>query len=291
MSEIKYREAMLGIAIGKKGVGKTFKTLEQMQPILNGNERTGARPRKCLILDVNNEFGDVKKDQNTNFAHIRAMNLSDVKKFTHSPKIEARRVTILKKGGEVMNLDELSLSLKSMLQNFQNGFFLIEDPTKFINDNIGGDLIGAICTQRHKSCDLMLHFQSVGKLAQPKLWANCNWIRLHKTDDSIKKHESKFGQDVTFLFIGEKIVNMEFERGNVHFCVYIDKESGKISGAFNKTMFTKAIEQYLKDNYKIVETFVNQKDIFTGKLIHEDRNKAVNLLIKGYFQKYYGNKA
>ena len=49
MAEIKYREAQLGIAIGQKGVGKTFYTLKMMQPILRGNPKTGAKGRKVLI--------------------------------------------------------------------------------------------------------------------------------------------------------------------------------------------------------------------------------------------------
>ena len=56
----KQREALLGIAVGKKGVGKTYATLIEIQRYLKGNPRTGAKPRKVLILDVNNEFGNIK---------------------------------------------------------------------------------------------------------------------------------------------------------------------------------------------------------------------------------------
>ena len=53
---MKEREALLGIAVGKKGVGKTYATLELIQDYLRGNPATGAQPRKVLILDVNNKL-------------------------------------------------------------------------------------------------------------------------------------------------------------------------------------------------------------------------------------------
>jgi malate dehydrogenase (oxaloacetate-decarboxylating)(NADP+) len=228
MAEIKYREAQLGIAIGMKGVGKSYSTLGMMQPILRGNTRIGAKPRKVLILDVNNEFGDVQKDQNENFAHIRAIRLQDVGKWCHNGIIEARRVTILKEGGGQMTLKETADDLGVILENFKNGLLLIEDITKFLSDSLPSDLIGAICTQRHKSCDIILHFQSVGKMAHPKLWANCNWLRFHKTEDTVKKHENKFGTDVTHLYLAEKLVDIKYESGNKHFVAYVDKDMKKV---------------------------------------------------------------
>ena len=50
------REALLGIAVGRKGVGKTYATLELIQEYLRGNPQTGSKPRKVLLLDVNNEI-------------------------------------------------------------------------------------------------------------------------------------------------------------------------------------------------------------------------------------------
>lgn len=289
MSEIKYREAQLGIAIGQKGVGKSYSTLAMMQPILRGNSRIGAKPRKVLILDVNNEFGDVQKDQNPNFAHIRAIRLQDVGKWCHNGIIEARRVTILKEGGGQLTLRETADALGVILENFKNGLLLIEDISKFVSDSLPNDLIGAICTQRHKSCDIILHFQSVGKMAHPKLWANCNWLRIHKTEDTVKKHENKFGTDVTHLYLAEKMVNIEYEKGNVRFQLFVDKDMKKVKGAFTKKQFQQAIEQYLQDNYSIIKREVEKRDIHTGELVHKDRKTAVNFIINKYMKDYYGN--
>jgi hypothetical protein len=289
MGEVKYREAQLGIAIGQKGVGKSYSTLAMMQPILRGNTRIGAKPRKVLILDVNNEFGDVQKDQSPTFAHIRAIDLKDVGKWCHNGIIEARRVTILKVGGGQLTLKETADALGVILENFKNGLLLIEDISKFVSDSLPSDLIGAICTQRHKSCDIILHFQSVGKMAHPKLWANCNWLRFHKTEDTVKKHENKFGTDVTHLYLAEKLVNIEYDKGNVRFQLFVDKDMKKVKGAFNKKQFQQAIEEYLQDNYSIIKKEIEKRDIHTGELIHKDRKVAVNFIIKKYMIDFYGN--
>lgn len=280
------REATLGIAIGKKGVGKSYSTLAMIQTVL----RHPKKPRKVLILDVNNEFGDVQKDQNKNFANIRAISLSDIKKWCYNGIIEARRVTVMKEGGGKMTLKETADALAVILDNFQNGLLLIEDITKFVSDSLPGDLIGAICTQRHVSCDVILHFQSVGKMANPKLYANCNWLRVHKTDDTVKRHESKFGEDVTHLYLAEKLVELQYEKGNKRFFVFVDKDMKNVKGAFTRAMFQEAVEAYLVDNYNLVEKELKKRVLRTGGLLHTDRTKATEHIIAKYMNEYYGNQ-
>lgn len=279
------REATLGIAVGKKGVGKSYSTLAMIQTVL----RHPTKPRKVLILDVNNEFGDVQKDQNKNFAQIRAISLSDIKKWVYSDKIECRRVTIMKEGGGKMTLKETADALAIILDNFQNGLLLIEDITKFVSDSLPSDLIGAICTQRHVSCDVILHFQSVGKMAHPKLYANCNWLRVHKTDDTVKRHETKFGEDVTHLYLAEKLVEIQYEKGDKRFFCFVDKDMKNVKGAFSKKMFQEAVESYLVDNYSIVEKELKKRVLRTGALVHTDRTKATEFIISKYISDYYGN--
>ncbi|NOQ73073.1 MAG: hypothetical protein GQ574_13785 [Crocinitomix sp.] len=57
------------------------------------------------------------------------------------------------------------MSTRLIVLSFEaNGMLLIEDITKYITDSLSGDLIGAICTQRHLSVDVFIHVQTVGKL-------------------------------------------------------------------------------------------------------------------------------
>ena len=284
------REAMLGIAVGRKGVGKTYTTLEMIQEVLNGNPRTGAKPRKVLILDVNNEFGDIKQDQNQNWHHIKALHLRDVRKFTLSNKIEARRVSVIKPEGGKMNLVELADALAHILENYENGLLLVEDLTKFVSDSLPSDLIGSICTQRHVSVDVIIHFQSIGKAAHPKLWGNCNWLRFHKCDDTVERHKTKFAGNIDHLKILEKMVDIEYEQGNKRFYAFLNKDEHLIQGNFTKKQFQFAIYQYLQDNYaKVVKPLLNRRDLMTGKPIYSNHKDLAKTLIKEFTDKYYGN--
>ena len=60
------REPQLGVAVGKKGVGKTFTTNLMLQQYVNGNPAKGVYGRRALILDVNDEF-----------THVKAISLKD----------------------------------------------------------------------------------------------------------------------------------------------------------------------------------------------------------------------
>jgi hypothetical protein len=286
------REALLGIAVGRKGVGKTYATLELIQEVLKGNPATGAAPRKVLLLDVNNEFIDVRADQNPNFQHIKAISLDDIQKFTLSNVIEARRVSILKPNGGKMNLVEIAEALAHILDFYQNGLLLIEDINKFVSDSLPNDLVGSIITQRHVSVDVITHFQSIGKAAHPKLWANCNWLRFHQCDDTVERHKAKFGGNIEHLRILEKMVNIEYDKGGDHkrFHAYLNKDDGKIQGAFTKKQFQYAVYQYLQDNYnKVVKPLLAKKNIMTGEKIYSDHKDLAIKLIKEYTEKYYGN--
>lgn len=285
----KKREALLGIAIGKKGVGKTYATLEIIQSYLKGNPAKGVKPRKVLILDVNNEFINVQKDQNPNFQHIKALHLDDVKRFTLQNTIEARRISVLKPEGGKMNTRELQQACSLIVENYQNGLLLLEDMTKFVGDTISSDLVGSIISIRHASVDLMIHFQSLGKACNPKLWANMNYLRFHKIEDTVEKNKNKIAGDVEHLRILEQMVNTEYAKGNRRFYAYFDKDLQTIKGAFSKEMFKNAIVAYLQDNIYIIDKELNKKDLYTGKPIHKDRKKAVDSIIETFIKDYYGN--
>ena len=283
------REALLGIAVGKKGVGKTYATLEMATSYILGNAKVP--PRKVLILDVNNEYAEVKKDHNNPlFPEIKALRLTDVPRFTYHPKVEARRVSVLKPEGGKMSLVEIQEALGYILSNYQNGLLIIEDINKYISDSLPNDLMGTIATQRHVSVDIITHFQSIGKAANPKLWANCNWLRFHKCEDTVERHKNKFAGNIEHLKIMEMMVDDAYRSGNKRFCCYLDKDYGTIKGSFNKATFKKAIENFLENNYIIVKRELQKKNLYSGELKHKDHKAAVNSLVNNYISTYYGNK-
>ncbi len=294
------REAQLGIASGEKGCGKTYTTLNvQIRNALSGGNGK-YKPKKVLIFDVNNEYGDVQKDhKNPNFPSIKGLDVDELSRWIKQPLVEARRISVMKpkdKGGGKMNHKELQECLSQILTVYRNGLLIVEDLTNYVSDTLPSDLVGTIISQRHVSVDVIIHFQSIGKAAHPKLWANCNWFRFHKTGDTVLKNELKLaGVNLTPLYIAEKMIEHQERLGNKkNFCVYYHKNTkghlvGKIQGRFNLAMFKKGIESYLEDNIKIVQKEEKRESLYTGVKIHASRKQAVDFLIKEYTRLYYGN--
>ena len=174
------REPKLGVAVGKKGVGKTFITTKMINSYVRGNPSKGAKPRRALVLDVNDEFVEYK-----------ALRLKDVKRFSAHPTIEARRIRPFNDDGVRMTLKEIQDALFTILTDYRGGLLLIEDINRYISDHLPNDLVGAICTNRHTDTDIIMHFQSIGRVTS-KIWQNINWLRFHKNTDSVDRHIKKF---------------------------------------------------------------------------------------------------
>jgi hypothetical protein len=293
------REAQLGIVSGKKGCGKTYETLRvQIKNTLTGSGGK-TKPRKVLILDVNNEYGDAQiVHKRPDFPNIKALDVDDLYLWMKQPLIEARRISVMKpssKGGGKMSQKELQQTLSRILDVYRNGVLIIEDLTNFVSDSLPGDLVGSIVTQRHVSVDVIIHFQSIGKAAHPKLWANANWFRMHVTSDTVAKNKNKLdGVDLTPLYIAENMIKKKEVTGDKRMYVYYHLNTtaqlvGKITGAFSQQMFKEAYEKHLEDNISVVNAEIKRENIYTGKRYHNTRVEAINFLIKEAFRKYYGN--
>lgn len=243
----------LGVAVGKKGVGKTYTTTEQIRQYLVGNPTIGVPGRKVLILDINDEFENIK-----------SIPLNYVSAFSVHPTIEVRRIRPYKDDGTTMNLDEFAQALFFVLHNFKGGMLLIEDVNKYISDNMPSDLIGAICTNRHSDLDVILHYQSIGRIS-PKVWQNVNFIRFHKNTDSVARHKTKFEDKYEMLSIAEFIVNEQYKT-NPRYYLYVDIDEEKIRGNINSQMIEKALDDYISAFYsKTVAPLLKQVNFEAGK--------------------------
>ncbi len=288
------RDPSIGLVTGQRSVGKSHKTLSVFQDYMIGNPLTGKVPRKALILDINDEFGNVRSDFSPNFQHIKTLPISRIAEYSRHPHIECRRIRVIDDRGKVMSLDEVANTLALVMENFRGGILLVEDPTKYISDSLSGDLLGKICTLRHRNCDVILHFQYFGKIAHPKFWGSVNYVRVHKTGDEVETYKSGFGGAYQPMKIIEALVNMQFKSGNTRFCAFYQKDtkinSGKITGAFTKIQFVDAIRDYLSRDYdKIVKKEANRKDLDTGKNIYKSPVDAVKGIIENFVDSYYGN--
>lgn len=265
------REAQLGVAVGKKGIGKTYTTMQMIQKYVKGGG--GLKPRRALILDVNDEFQEVK-----------GLALSHVKVFSHHPKIEVRRVRPFNADGSKMTLNEITDALKVILDSYKGGLLLIEDVNKYVSDYAPNDLIGALCTNRHTSTDIIMHFQSIGRIST-KVWQNLNWIRFHKNTDSVDKHHKKFDDRHEALKIVELMVNKQYHNSDKRFFCTYNCDEEKIYGNYSRSQIMEAIEEYISVSYnKKIKPLLNMRDA-KGKLKYTPEkayNHTKKLLVKMY---------
>lgn len=238
------RQPILTAAVGKKGVGKSFLTLQVLRRYVAGSAEI--KPRRALILDVNDEYMDVP-----------SIDLKNITWFSMHPKIELRRIRIFKDNGKKMSLNEISDTLSYVLENYRDGALLIEDINKYVADNYGTDIIGGIVTQRHVDCDMIIHYQNVGRAGHPKILGNLNILRMHKTSDSVARHENKFEERYEMLKIAENIVNMKY-RGyeidgkeydaNIRYYLYCNFDTERIVGKFTLREVERAVKEYIWTN-------------------------------------------
>lgn len=231
------REPLLLVGIGKKGVGKSFTTEKMIQSYIQGNPAKGTPPRRALIIDVNDEYYNIK-----------AIRIQDVALFSAHPLIEVRRIRPFMDDGTKMSLDDIAQTLFMVLQTFKNGLLLVEDINKYISDTMPNDLVGAICTNRHIGVDIILHYQSIGRITS-KVWQNVNILRLHKFTDSVKRHKHKYEDKFEYLSVAELIINKRYEDGDKRFYLYADIDNEKIYGNFTDEEFDNAVNLFIQHNY------------------------------------------
>ena len=231
------REPKLGVAVGRKGCGKTYTTTKMIKQYILGNPAKGVPARRALILDVNDEFEEIK-----------ALKQSDIVRFSAHPKIEARRIRPFHDNGVRMTLREIQEVLFKILNDYRGGLLLIEDINRYVSDYLPNDLVGAICTNRHTDTDIILHFQSIGRIS-PKIWQNLNWIRFHKITDDVIKHRNKFEEKLELLLLVESYINTQYEEGDKRVFTYVDIDDEKVL-VKDRERFQKIVEQYLISNQK-----------------------------------------
>jgi hypothetical protein len=259
------REPKLLVAIGKKGVGKSYTTEKMIQNYVKGNPAKGVPPRRVLILDVNDEY-----------ANYKAIRVQDVTLFSVHPFVEARRIRPFLDDGKKMTLDDIAQTLFEILNTFRNGLLLIEDVNKYISDTMPNDLVGAICTNRHIGVDIILHYQSIGRITS-KVWQNVNIIRLHKFTDTVKKHKHKFEDKFEYLSIAECMINHKYEQGEKHFFLFADIDNDKIYGSFTQEDMETAVNIFLQQNYNnLINPLLNARNDM-GKKIHTPQSAIAEM--------------
>jgi hypothetical protein len=273
------REPILMAVCGKKGVGKSYKTMEYLREYANKAPR-----RKVLIFDVNDEYSDKSK-----YPDVRRLALKDLRAWSASRIPEIRRIAPRFDNDKQMTLDEMAYVLNWIVGNFFNGLLLIEDINKYVGDNMPGDLIGAICTNRHKGVDIILHYQSIGRLT-PKVWQNINFVRMHRNTDSVDRHANKFEDKFEYMKIAELIVEKQFKAGNERYFLFVDCDKEKVYSGVSDEVIRESISDYVSQYYnKVIAPYINKRDA-KGEKIFSNPNDAFMAAKENIYQLYFAEE-
>ncbi len=281
----KGRECRTIIACGIRGVGKSVETIRQIFEYVKGNPSKGLPPRRALIFDINNEFSDFwfLGDQQLS---IKTLKIADIGKFSVHPITEVRRIHPFMDDGRPMTVQDMNDVLGIILDTYRNGLLLIEDINKYTGDHMTTDVIGTLISTRHKGLDLFIHFQNIGRAGNPKIIANTNFIRLHKTTDSVSRHENKFHEKTEVLLIAEHIVRKRYNEGDKRFFVYVDVINCKIQGKFTDDEIDSAIHEYISDDYKNTVGRLEKAIDNDGKKLHT-KSSAIAECKKNLKKEYF----
>lgn len=286
-------------AVGQRFAGKSNETLRQCYWALRGVPEKGIRGVPVIIFDNNDEYGAY--NFNGSVVNIKRIDIKHIPIMCGNPYPEIRRVVPVDKNGMMIEEYEERLKiLKQLLNTAYNCIIVIEDINKLVGDNIPDNIIGAVSTLRQRGQHIITHFQGVGRVGQPKILANLNYIRMHRTRDSVERHEGKFQEITDMMSVAEYIIDKKFfygqEIGDRIMQTYnltIDIDHGKIRGFVTKQEAEDAIQFYLAKNGKsVLSTYKNMTDRAGKKLYtHETAYSMIEQKMFNDFFSFPKNKS
>jgi hypothetical protein len=289
------RDCLVTLVVGKKKVGKSVTTIKMLDDMVRGNPARGVKPRRALIFDVNNEFGDFEWEGGKR--KIKALYIKDIARFSASNIVEIRRIRPFFDDGRKMTTDDMSAVLSIILENYRRGVLLVEDINKYVSDTIGGDLIGNLATARHIGLDIICHYQQIGRAGNPKLFGNANFIRFHKTNDTVARHEVKFQEKTELLKLAENIVNYYYNTKGYeedskykYMYLWVDVDESKIlPGNYPLTDadIERSIHEYVSENRaRLIKPLLQRINTDSGAKVFDEKTAVkhkIAELKKTYF--------
>lgn len=279
-NKAKYRQPTLTVAVGQKGIGKTYLTMEILKGYVVGNPAAGIKPRKVVLFDVNNEFPEYKTiNIDCAFDNTKPNWMLVFSSARTPPQI--RRISMKHKDGTSFNVTEINQALKYVLQNFYGGCLLVEDINKYVADMPKNDISGALATQRHQNCDVIVHYQYKSKAGNPKIFGFLRYVRIHKTTDTFMTLKDKFKGVYGILQVCEFLERMKnkqlLERATpeqlaaiddipveTFYCI-ADVDRNKIMGRYTKNELREAVKKYVLMNKGEIQELINDIDLDTGE--------------------------
>ena len=271
------RQPKLIAVTGKKGIGKSVKTLTDLFSKYSNN-------RKILLIDVNSEYGNFHTG--SKIFKVKRIGLKDIALFSNHPVIEPRRLVLQNQDGTYMDFEQKEAAICQAIETFRNGCLVIEDLNTVFGDSLPVRISGLLCNNRQRNADVFIHLQSIGRVL-PKMYQNINLFRLHKQYDAIEQSQNKLGAEYEMFKIAYTIVENQYNAGNHYCCVYVDRDDSKIKGAFSMSELKQAVNQHLQSDIKHLNSELNKRDNKGRKV--NNYTQALNILSNKLFQKYYQN--
>ncbi len=284
------RDPFVMLIIGEMGVGKTYRTNQEIKYYMVDNPKTGKKGRKVLAFDTNGHDYPTFKTVNPNY--IKALT-----------RIAARRILPLKQGGIPMNNIEKREVAEKIVNHFKNGLVVLDDTDSYMASAKGQSLIGALTTVRHKGIDILFSHQSLAKVTTTQFQA-CTWIRLHHQVDPVTKYKDRI-PNYPLVRIAQLIVNEQYDlcsqamdngdftteqayKRQKSFFVYIDMRRRKVIGC-TRSAYIRACKRFIDQEEKAtIRMLLSERD-FYNKPIYPNRNDAIIKMILKYLR-YHDNK-
>lgn len=286
MSQVEERDAYLMIAVGRKKVGKTYRTMQEIKSYVMDDPRIGRKGRKVLIFDTNGEYPDIPSIHfDISLADQKDYNeLEIVKHITNWKRIEVRRIVPSRVDGNPMDIRDKQKTAELLLKHFRGGMLLFEDMSSWSLGAKSIALIGTITTNRHKSQDIIIHLQSLNRV-DPALFENVNIIRMHNDEGRMDLIEKKVN-NVELLKIATKCVELGSDNDKYYFHYWMYQESRLVGGKLTKELFYKSAFEVARTDAKILKKYMP----ISGSLKNEKQVEEACKKFADYSMKWYGNK-
>ena len=277
MSEIG-REPMCIIAVGFRGIGKTYTTKQEIESYVMNDPSTGRKARPVLVFDTNGEYEDYKAidfDINEENEMLRG---AEIRKITVPGKY---RIVAYKKNRDLMTPSEMYTTVVTISKYFRNGMIVLDDINRYMLYHVKQDMVGLLIGLRHIGVDLIIHFQTM-RAIPARVWGNMNMLRLHKQAEKIDPYKDRVGNYELFK-IAEIIVDKETQ-ADIYYKLWIDVLYNKLINV-NKESFSFACRQYLALNNREIKSRLNYIDE-AGVKKYPDQTTVVSHFIEEKWSQY-----
>ncbi|TSE03686.1 hypothetical protein [Aquimarina algiphila] len=279
------RKNELIVVIGETGVGKTYRTLQEIKYYLKDNTDTGKKARKVLVFDTNDD----------DFVQFRSVSPENIIKLTHPIP---RRIRPYNDRGRRMDKTEKKEVVKKILNHYQDGLLVLDDMDDYMTFEKGQDMVSALITLRHRGVDFIFSHQSLGKVAKTA-WQNASWLRLHHQVDNPKDYKDRIPK-YPLVRIAQHIVEEQYElayrkfkEGEISdfefkyrssFFVYVNIRKQRIIGC-SRAAFIRAAKKFIEQEQEgQIRMLLKETHFKNNQPIYKNRNEALIKLIADYLR-------